>query len=139
MDRKNRISTLIAALSLTLLTAGTAAAKPVCINDGGVDYMFSKLKLPKSPGQTTAIVGARYAAAGASAVSGSATMIANGSIRISLFIHAPGPMGEEFTLSWLAADATLAGLAYFDYDGDFQKDDGTVPIFPRDCSLVTIP
>jgi hypothetical protein len=137
MNRRT-LATLAASVGLTLLATGSAVAAPVCLHDTVSPYYFAKLKLPKKSGQTTTFTGIR-AFGFARNVTGTASRNTNGQISFTLHAQAPGPDGNDFLLGWIASDATLAGTAFFDNDGDFVKDDGTLAMSIVDCATVIMP
>lgn len=119
-------------------------AEDVClINQRGLNTLVFQEVDPLSPGRAVALRGFYFTSAGrASAVSGSAVMVTDGSVRLGLFVHSsatPAPNGafaNDFTLSGVI-DATLTGNLFHDNDGDFLPD-GTLPFEVADCATTTI-
>ncbi|HYC54526.1 MAG TPA: hypothetical protein VEL28_06290 [Candidatus Binatia bacterium] len=136
--KRPRFALITASIGLTLLATSLALAAPVCLHDTVSPYYFAKLKLPKKASQTTTFHGIRTFGF-ARNVTGIASRNSSGQLLISLHAQTAGPDGNDFLLGWVASDATLAGNAFFDNDGDFVKDDGTLAMSIVDCDTVLLP
>jgi hypothetical protein len=131
-----------AALAIAVLVQpGAALAKSICVFDAANSavYMFSKPKLPKKPGETTTVQAATiYTLLPASKPCGGAiTRLTNGSMKVGLTCYGDATIGWQ--VGWTAADATLVGTAHFEYDGDRDYNDLSVPLSTYDCENLTIP
>lgn len=151
MRTKNLRRSLILTLGLLFTVPAVGAAAPprraedVClVNEGGLNTLVFQDVEPLSAGRSVALRGVYFSSARrASAVSGSAVMASDGSVRLGLFVHSsatPAPNGafaNDFTLSGVI-DATLTGSLFYDNDGDFLPN-GTILFEVADCTTITIP
>lgn len=128
------------AVALQLAAAGAAAAKDTCLTDGGGNYIFTKLKLPKKPGATTSLQGARIQGMlGPYPFNGSVTMNTAGDYHVAIVVRPYAAFSNELVMGWIATDATLAGTAAYSNDGDQYNDDGTLNLTAADCSTIVVP
>jgi hypothetical protein len=138
-----KASSLIPALavSLLLVTAGSAAAGNVCLaDDSSGKYIFSKLKLPKKPGTATTLQGVRIQGGlGPFPFTGAATMTTGGSLHVAIVVHPYAAFSNELAMGWIPTDSTLAGTAFYDSDADGYKDNGDLILTSVDCDTVVVP
>jgi hypothetical protein len=131
-------------LLLAVAFAAPALAKDVCLTDvDGRDYRFEKLKLPKKPGQVTAVLGAvRTIPAQVDAFSwgpfhGSAMPLLGSPDTAVVSIFAQTANG------WVSArmllDRTFTGSVSVNTDGDFAFEDSSIAVTPIDCDASTLP
>jgi hypothetical protein len=137
--QRNFVRTAVLAAGLVLAAIGTASAKSICLQDStGDSYIFTKVKLPKKPGQTTSFSGVQYLIGGAFNISVTTSMYADGSIQASALMQSPFTIGLSNLLAW-ETDSTLTGTVYYDNDGDYLKDDGSFMLTAIDCASVVVP
>lgn len=126
--------------TLCLLTFATAAgAKDLCVSNGGFTaFKFTRVKLPK--------VGAAAPLSGiyldnfnnlSRVATGTIIRRGDGSLLVGLMGHGNGAGLNDVTATWVADDQ-LAGTVFFDSDGDYVKDDGSVVISAVACDTLTI-
>ena len=126
---------------LALVLVGTACAtntwaKDICTTDGSNAFVFKSVKNLR-PGGVIPLLGTFRAANRTVNFDGSAAMRPDGSIIAGIFVHSLADNTNNFTLEW-TTDATLAGTAKFDGNGDHQSD-GTLELRSVDCKSLSIP
>ncbi len=133
-----------AAVALAVVAQPAAAlAKSICVFDPANSYafVFSKVKLPKKPGETTSATVERIntIVPGARPCSGPISKLTNGSVKIGLTCYG-GDGGSGFMVGWTSADVeTLVGTAGYETDGDFDFNEISVGLTTVDCETLTLP
>lgn len=135
--RRTRRDILVATFVLGAALATDAAARDVCTTDRSNTFVFKRMKHLR-PGDAVPLIG-RYQRGALIAVpfDGTAVMRADGSVTAGIFVHDLVSETNNFTLEW-TTDATLAGIAKFDRDGDMRSD-GTLDLRSVDCGTLLVP
>lgn len=147
---------LTAALTVEVGTPGVAVAAPrrtdnpdVCLVNGSLNTLVMHNVAPLSVGRSTPLRGTYFRSQGfgVAPFEGSAMMMADGTVRIGLFVHSsaarqfdpnvPQTFVNDFTLSG-STDASFAGVLNFDNDGDYVPN-GTISFTVADCATILIP
>jgi hypothetical protein len=71
---------------------------------------------------------------------GTAVLVSDGTVRMGFFVQStavPTAEPNDFTISG-TVDSNLAGVVFFDNDGDFRPN-GTLDLRATDCNTVVIP
>lgn len=116
------LHTAALACTAVLLSAGTAQAKDLCVQDNFGDYWkFIGIKSVTQQGKATALTGI-YSVGGFEApVSGTAFRTPTG-VAIGVFVHSMAPFSTlNFTVT-MVTDTAFNGGGGYDNDGDYVQD-----------------
>lgn len=120
--------------------AGAAAAKDICLVNGGSGETLVLRKVKKLKAGGTIPLSGMFISAGVfGACDGAAAMNSAGnSVSVGVFCHTL-LLGNDFSWAWTATDATLTGTGDRDTNGDNNPDGSPITIDTIDCSTITIP
>jgi hypothetical protein len=129
--------------SAIVVTASPAAARDVCLFDGGTYLIFKKIKnLGAAPGKVIALTGFAVGPFGvppfSCALNGSAMRTSTGAVRIGTSVYCGNEAGLGFrnTANAATTDDTLEGDYHYDLDGDGVAESST-HYAPVDCTTIT--
>jgi hypothetical protein len=134
-----RSLTIVLAAFIAVVGAHAAHANDLCLSAAPAPDRFIIKKAKKlKANSAVALNGIWFAGMSSAPFNGSAIMKADGTtVRAGIFVHSLAVDPVNFTVEW-TTDATFAGTANYDANGDFMAD-ATLTLAAVDCSTLTAP